>query len=250
MMSTPADDSVESFLINECRLQRLQGSYLAFLFFKNIGFTRKQQLLAFLPNLSVTDLIKLGLLESEAAAIMRHSNKTILKRTINTAFPRLANKYIILDIVGWACVQPEAVDLGYLCHSFRLFLIRNYQLMLKMGVIMAEKKVITNIFELLDERWLSKRYRLTYQGYNHEKDVADCLALLGDRLHFHYLKIQQSLLPIFSKRKPIKVKIETGENISQFFKDLPHSVTQLTVESFQVYEDNCGDIRKFRKLKM
>ncbi|TNV83444.1 hypothetical protein FGO68_gene2221 [Halteria grandinella] len=142
-----------------------------------MGFKSKQQLIAYLPNLSASDLTKLGLPEEEATAIMRHCNKTPLNRT-QRMLPRLANKYITLEIIGYAFVQPEAVDLGYLCHSYKLLLIRNYQLF-KKGIIKAEKKVIESVFELFDERWLSKRYRLYYQPdqgeVENEWDVADCI---------------------------------------------------------------------------
>ncbi|TNV83312.1 hypothetical protein FGO68_gene4310 [Halteria grandinella] len=172
-----------------------------------MGFNNKQQLFAYLPNLSVSDLTKLGLPEAEAAGIMQHCDKTSPKMTAAKMFPRLANKYITLNIIGYAFVQPEAVHLGYLCYGYRQLLIRNYQLLIKMKVIKAEKKVIQSVFELLDERWLSKRYRLTYNGYNgydKAQDVADCLALLGDRLHFSSINIYHSNLHLFSKCRPSK----------------------------------------------
>ncbi|TNV73612.1 hypothetical protein FGO68_gene8233 [Halteria grandinella] len=166
-------------------------------------------------------------------------------------FPRLASKYLTLQIVGYAFFQPEAVELGYLCHSYRQLLIRNYQLF-KKALIKAEKKVIYTVFELLDERWLSKRYRLSYIGQDFEKDVADCLALLGDRLHFHSIAIPQSLLPLFSKFRPIKMEIEKCKDIPQLFKLLPHSVADLTLYNNKSlsFEGECGGIRKFRKLKL
>ncbi|TNV83338.1 hypothetical protein FGO68_gene8411 [Halteria grandinella] len=250
IMSSPADDSLEAFLINECHLQR---DCAAFPFLKKMGFKSKQQLVAFLPKLSVKELTKLGLPEEEATAIMGHCNKTSPKRTTSRMFPRLASKYLTLQIVGYAFVQEEAVDLEYLCQGYRQLLIRNYQLF-KKAVIKSEKKVIRDVLELLDERWLSKRYRLTYYSYDNEKDVADCLALLGDRLHFHSITIPHSfyLLNLFSQFRPIKIKIDKFQDIPQLFKLLPHSVTELTLLSsdHSTFVGDYGGIRKFRKLKL
>ncbi|TNV74666.1 hypothetical protein FGO68_gene12051 [Halteria grandinella] len=182
---------------------------------------------------------------------MMHSNKTSPKST-NRMFPRLENKYITLNILGYAFVQHEGVHLGYLCFSNRQLLIRNYQLF-KKAVFKVEKKFIESVFELLDERWLSKRYRLCYKwDYDNEKDVADCLALLGDRLHFHSIIIKQSHLHVFSKFRPIKMEIRQCLDIPQLFQLIPHSVIDLTLN----FKDNnplsfegvC--IRKFRKLKL
>jgi len=69
-----------------------------------MGFKSKQQLIAYLPNLSASELIKLGLPEAEATVIMSHCNKTSPKRTASRMLPRLANKYITLEIIGYAFV--------------------------------------------------------------------------------------------------------------------------------------------------
>ncbi|TNV73576.1 hypothetical protein FGO68_gene4647 [Halteria grandinella] len=166
-------------------------------------------------------------------------------------FPRLANKYITLNIIGYAFYQPEAVHLGYLCCSYRQLLIRNYQLF-KKGVFKAEKKVIKSVYELLDERWLSKRYRLCYEkNFDNEKDVADCLALLGDRLNFHSIAIPESLLPVCSHFRPIKMEIRYCKDISQLFKLLPHSVADLTIDfRFDNHLSFVCLFHKLRKLKL
>ncbi|TNV83257.1 hypothetical protein FGO68_gene8231 [Halteria grandinella] len=216
-----------------------------------MGFKSKLQLVAYLPNLSVTDLTKLGLPEAEATIIMRYYNKTMPKTITNSIFSRLASKYINLEIVGYALIRPEAIDLGYLCHSSRLFLIRNYQLLKKI-VINAEKKIIKNVFELLDERFLSKKYRLYYEyDSDNDKDIIDCLDLLGDRIHLHSVAIKQSLLPIFSKFRPFKMRIWDCQNIPYLLLHLPSSVIQLTLANRDCsIEGECGGIRKFMKLKL
>ncbi|TNV83234.1 hypothetical protein FGO68_gene4072 [Halteria grandinella] len=251
IMYSPADDSVEAFLINDCQLS---GDCLASTFFKKMGFNSRKQLQAILPHLSVTEPTKLGIPEAEATAIMRHSNKTSPKMTAAKMFPRLANKYITLNIVGYAFVQPEAVHLGYLSCSYKQFLITNYQLF-KKELIKAEKKVICSVFELLDERWLSKKYRLAFNGCKKSyfyQDVADCLALLGDRLHFHSIEIYQSHLDLFSKFRPIKMVISGCTDILLLFQLIPHSVADLTLHfdfgNHLSFEGVC--IRKFRKLKL
>ncbi|TNV83283.1 hypothetical protein FGO68_gene5398 [Halteria grandinella] len=255
-MSSPVDDSVEAFLINECHLQR---DCLASTFFRKMGFKSQQQLVAYLPNLSLTDFTKLGLPEAEATAIMWHCNKTSPKILAAKMLPRLANKYITLNIIGYAFAQHEAVHLGYLCQSYRQLLIRNYQLF-KKTVFKAEKKVIQSVFELLDERWLSKRYRLSYSiggnlsrpNWDNEKDVADCQAVLGDRLNFHSIIIPQSHLHLFSKFRPIKMEIRECTDILLLSISIPHSVVDLTL-NFQYsnplsFEGVC--IRKFKQPKL
>ncbi|TNV83373.1 hypothetical protein FGO68_gene6843 [Halteria grandinella] len=122
-----------------------------------MGIKSRQQLQTILPHLSVTEPTKLLVPEAEASTIMRHCSKTSNFSTLKRMFPRLKSKYLALKIVGYAFFQPEAVELSYLCSSVRHFLIKNFQLF-KMGVIQAEKKLIGSVFELLDERWLSKRY--------------------------------------------------------------------------------------------
>ncbi|TNV83495.1 hypothetical protein FGO68_gene10285 [Halteria grandinella] len=219
-----------------------------------MGFKTKQQLIAYLQNLSASDIAKLGLPVAEASAIMRHSNKSTPYITNNRMFPRLASKYLTLQIVGHAFVQPEAIDHGYLCQGYRLLLIKNYQLF-KKCIIMAEKKVIKSVFQLLDERWLSRRYRLCYQyDEDKEKDLIDCITLIGDRLHFHSVQIYQSLLPVFSQFRPIKIKISDCSNISQLFEHIPRSVAELTLylDSLNTlsFEGVCGGVRKFRKLNL
>ncbi|TNV83307.1 hypothetical protein FGO68_gene14314 [Halteria grandinella] len=249
MMSSPADDSIEAFLINDCHLQ---GDCLATTFLKQLGFKNRHQLQAILTLLSVKESTKLGLPELEATAIMSHCNKTSPKRTTSRMLPRLANKYLTLEIIWYAFVQPEAIDLVYLCHSYRQLLIKNYKLF-KKEVVMAEKKVIESVFELLDERWLSKRYRLSYKGKDYEIDVADCLDVLGDRLHFHSISISEALLPVFSKCKPTQMEINDCVNIPQLFIDLLPSVNHLTLKGGrdQYIESESGNnVRKFRKLKL
>ncbi|TNV83514.1 hypothetical protein FGO68_gene16799 [Halteria grandinella] len=224
MMSSPADDSIEAFLINDCQLS---GDCLATTFLKKLGFKNRHQLQAILILPSVKESSKLGLPKPEDSQIIDNSNKVSPKKATRRMLSRLASKYLTLEIIGYAFVQQEAVDLGYLCHSYKLLLIRNYQLF-KKGVIKAEKKVINSVFELLDEKWLSKKYRLRYKwACDNENEVADCLALLGDRLHFHSIKINRSLLPMFSKCKPSKMEIDQCNNIPQLFKDLPLSVNYL-----------------------
>ncbi|TNV83255.1 hypothetical protein FGO68_gene7554 [Halteria grandinella] len=246
IMSSPDDDSLEVFLINECHLQE---DCVSAPFFKQMGLKSKKQVLTYLSDLSLSDLTKLGLPEEETTAIMNYSNFS--KITKNRIFPRLANKYVTLNIIGYAFVQPEAVDLGYLCNGFRHILIRNYQLF-KQTVIKAEKKEIRSVIQLLDQRWLSKRYRLCYikRGDNMQ-DVADCLALLGDRLHFHSIEICFSFYSVFCKFRPIILKLEQFHDIPQLFELIPHSVAKLSlIECSLSLEGDCGRIRKFRKLKV
>ncbi|TNV85038.1 hypothetical protein FGO68_gene8262 [Halteria grandinella] len=118
-----------------------------------------------------------------------------------------------------------------------------------MEVINAEQKVINSVYELLDERWLSKEYRLFYKGDDTEMDLSDCLALLGDRLHFHSITCSDSFLPVFSKFRLIKMEIEYQDNLSQFFEHIPHSVAELTLNVYSAlpfsFKGDCI-IRKFR----
>ncbi|TNV83342.1 hypothetical protein FGO68_gene6070 [Halteria grandinella] len=109
-----------------------------------MGFKTKQELIAYLPHLSPSELIKIGLPKAEATAIMKHCNNTQPKRTGSRMFPRLAIKYLTLQIIGYAFVQPEEVDLGYLCRSYKLLLIRNYQLFQK-GVY-KQRRRLSNLY--------------------------------------------------------------------------------------------------------
>ncbi|TNV83156.1 hypothetical protein FGO68_gene593 [Halteria grandinella] len=242
-----ADLSLDAFLKNECHLE---GDSLASVtaFLKKMGFKTRQQLIEYLPNLSVTGLTKLGLAESQATAIMQHSKSRLVKKQANRMFPRLASKYLTLQVIGYAYVQQEAIDMGFLCINYKNLLIRNFQIFQK-NVIQAEKKIIRSVFELLDERWLSKRYRLSYQGEDSERDLIDCFALLNGRLQFHSIEICNSILPNFSKFRPIKMKISNYFDVTELFKNLPSSVTCLNLDGgMYCYNEYTCQLRKFKKL--
>ncbi|TNV83372.1 hypothetical protein FGO68_gene6842 [Halteria grandinella] len=55
---------------------------------------------------------------------------------------------------------------------------------------------------------------------------------------------------MFSKFRPMKMKINSCKNIPQLFKDVPPSVTSLTLHFDEVIEGCCGGIRKFKILKL
>ncbi|TNV83646.1 hypothetical protein FGO68_gene10501 [Halteria grandinella] len=180
-MTSKINVSLQTFLKYECHLEEEDSITSATAFLERMGFKSREQLLEVLPKITENYLTKLGLPENQAAAIMRHSKNAIPIQTCRI-FPRLISKYLALQIVGCAYVQPEAIDISYLCSNARLFFIKNFQLF-KQNVLKAEKKEIKSVFELLDERWLSKRYRLYYISksahyIDTDKDITDCLELL------------------------------------------------------------------------
>ncbi|TNV73837.1 hypothetical protein FGO68_gene9107 [Halteria grandinella] len=195
-MMSSADESLEAFLTNECHLQ---GDSLASTttFLAKMGLKMRQQLIEYLPNLSVTEFTKLGLSESQAAAIMLHSNKTlkIQSKSSTRIFPRLANKYLQFEIIGYAFVQNEIADFSKLCLNLRQLIITNFQLF-KQCLLQAQKKVISSVFQLLDDRLLSKRYRLCYNNSRNDSqnDQYDCAHLLEGRFHFYSISNMQNEL--------------------------------------------------------
>ncbi|TNV83711.1 hypothetical protein FGO68_gene812 [Halteria grandinella] len=223
-------------------------------FFAMKEFNTKQQLIDALQNLSTADLTQQGLSEAQAGAILGHSQKPLPMKQKATArtFPRLASKYLTLEIVGYACVLQEAVDLGYLFRNFRQLLIQNFKL-IKATFKQAEKKVIRSVFQLLDERWLSKRYRLQYfGGIDSDKDVEDCCRLLGSRLNFYSIQIWSSQMFMLSKFRPIKVTVFDCVDIPLLYKHLPSSVTSLKIygEDDEFVQSDYPAPRVFKELSV
>ncbi|TNV82898.1 hypothetical protein FGO68_gene7630 [Halteria grandinella] len=217
-----------------------------------MGLKTRQQLIEYLPNLSVTEFSKLGLSESQASAIMRNSNKAlqIQCKTSTRIFPRLASKYLQFEIIGYAFVRHEISDLSKLCLNFRQLMIANFQLF-KQSLLKAEKKVIRSVFQLLDQRCLSKKYLLCYDKRYQDSyiDETDCSRLLAGRLYFYSIQMNHNQLFMLNLFQPQKVRIHDCDDIAYLFQRLPTSVTWLELTNCKKLRNNPVN-RKFKKLRL
>ncbi|TNV83286.1 hypothetical protein FGO68_gene7359 [Halteria grandinella] len=243
-MTSIQDDSLLVFLSDQCHLS---GEWLNYItaFNRQMGFRTIQQTLQFLPNLI-----------AGYQANMNYQNITwpIKRKRRNIIFPLISNKLLTLEIFGYAFFSQETIDLIHLCRNFRHLLISDFKIF-KKYVRESEKKVITSIFDLLNERWLSKRYRLCYEGIRDtEKDLNDCLSVLDGRLHFYSINIDQRQLFNLSKFRPTKMSVYDLKGISLLFKNLPSSVTCLQLSFANQYlildQDKRQTPRKFRSLRL
>ncbi|TNV83101.1 hypothetical protein FGO68_gene13980 [Halteria grandinella] len=249
-MTSTLEDSLDDFLRNECFLE---GDSLATTktFLKKMGFKTRVQLLDFLPKLTLNDLIKLGLPEMQASAIMRHSNQPLAivrKKRTSMIFSRLSSKYLNLEIIGYAYVQQEAIDLCQLCLTSKLFFINNFSLFNTI-VKHAEKIIIKTVFDLLDERLHSRRYRLCYEpecddGY----DLQECAKLLEGKFQFYSITASSFQCTYLGKSRTTKLKIDKCRSI--YDDTIPPSVTCLTIVGFIDPIKGDSSPRKFRKLSL
>ncbi|TNV82993.1 hypothetical protein FGO68_gene3749 [Halteria grandinella] len=252
MMKKKQDQSLVAFLRDQCHLEGQQLSKCAD-FFHKMGLKTIDQLLAFIPNQTVKDLVQLGLPESLAIDIVGHGNKILTKRqkTKGPILPRVTSKYLTFIIMGYAYPLHEAIDLVLLCKRARLLILQNYKIFIKQCIDNREKVKIKSLFQLLDERLHSKSYKICFQGSPSGRDLADCCQLFNSKVRFYSFECRWSLSSQLNQFLPIKITIQNCNDIPQLFEILPLSVTKLHL--FQ-YQGKTPKIkltpRKFKKLQL
>ncbi|TNV83279.1 hypothetical protein FGO68_gene17474 [Halteria grandinella] len=251
-MQSKFETSLEIFLREKCKLEG--DSLISVIsFLAKMGIKTNEEL----ENSKTTtnDLVQMGLPIYQAVAIMENCKRMQAKqyKYFGPIFPRLASKYLTIQIAGFAFVQIEAIDFGYLCKRARLHLIRDFSLFKKELTYFAEKRKIKSIFELLDNRLISKMYKLCYAGSDSEKDLNDCMDIYKGRLQFQSFIIKERQISFMSHFLPWKVTIDRCKNIPYLFANLPHSVTCLNLFQVEGAESQLASTqtpRNFKKLKL
>ncbi|TNV83329.1 hypothetical protein FGO68_gene15782 [Halteria grandinella] len=214
------------------------------------GINTKQELQVSFSKQTVNEFVKGGLTESQATAIMEYC-KNILQnqhRNAGPILPRLASKYLSLQIVGYAYVQHEAIDLTYLCIRARLVFIQNFELF-KSEIIKAKKTVIESVFQLLDERLLSKKYMLHLSSFFAE--LVHCVRIYKEKLQFYKISIKRNYEFLLTNFRPIIIEIGYCEDMTSFFALLPSSVINLNIHQHDYFTPDASLIpRKFRMLTL
>ncbi|TNV85631.1 hypothetical protein FGO68_gene16041 [Halteria grandinella] len=220
---------------------------------QQMNICSKEELLAALPKLSIINLTNLGLNEHQALQILKISKK--LNNYQRTILPRLASKYLNLQIVGYAYARYEAIDLAFLSKNARAVFIRNYNLFKREVRDGREKKEIMSVFELLEEDLkFFKKYRIYYNHLkDNEGDLAECIDLYIGRIEFYSLSMREEHLFFISNFLPRKVTLTECTNIPYILSQLPHSVKTLSLTSSSQQKYLAALIvtpRIFKKLKL
>ncbi|TNV83167.1 hypothetical protein FGO68_gene10131 [Halteria grandinella] len=155
------------------------------------------------------------------------------------------SKNITFMIMGFACFSKDAIKLlGYASRQGRQCLVTQYQTFKIYVSKSREKLYIRSIYQLLDQKLHSRRYRLCYniQDDTEQQELCESIEHLRGRLEFDSFKITQfdnftqcilieSLS--FLQKVSISGKYCSQAHLLQLLTMLPHSV-----QSFELIRYN------------